>query len=82
MAQPVKNLPAVQETQEIPGWGRFPGWGRSPGGGKWQPTPVSLLKNPMDRGAQQATVPKVAKSRTGLSMHTHMPTNAGEMKLI
>ena len=30
---------------------------------KWQPTPVFLPGNPMDRGAWQATVHGVAKSR-------------------
>jgi len=30
---------------------------------KWQPTPVFLLGNPMDRGAWWATVHGVAKSR-------------------
>ena len=39
----------------------------------WQPTPVSCLENPMDRGAWWATVHRVAKSRTQpklLSTHT------------
>ena len=38
---------------------------------KWQPTPVFLLGNPMDRGAWWATVQFVtkAKSRTWLSTH-------------
>ena len=31
---------------------------------KWQPTPVFLPENSMDRGAWQATVPGVAKSWT------------------
>ena len=39
---------------------------RSPGGGKWQPTPVFLPENSMDRGAWQATVSGVPKSRTQL----------------
>ena len=30
----------------------------------WQPIPVFLLENPMDRGAWQATVPRIAKSWT------------------
>ena len=34
---------------------------------KWQPTPRSCLGNPTDRGAWQATVHTVAKSRTWLS---------------
>ena len=30
----------------------------------WQPIPVVLLENPMDRGAWQATVHRVTKSQT------------------
>ena len=37
---------------------------------KWQPTPVFLPGNAMDRGAWQATVHGVAKSQTQLE-HTH-----------
>ena len=37
--------------------------------GKWQPTPVFLLENPMDRGAWRATVHVLAKDRTPLSTH-------------
>ena len=36
-----KKLPAMQESQV-----RFLGW-KDP---KWQPTPMFLLRNPMDRG--------------------------------
>ena len=38
--------------------------------GKWQPTTVFLLENPMDGGACQTTVHGVAKSRTQLSDFT------------
>ena len=34
---------------------------------KWQPTPVFLLGNPMDRKAWQATVHEVTKNQTWLS---------------
>jgi len=44
--------------------GSVPGLGRAPGGGAWQPTPVILLENPMDRGAWWAMVHGVAKSQT------------------
>ena len=37
---------------------------------QWHPTPVLLPENPMDRGAWQAAVPGVAKSRTRLSDFT------------
>ena len=43
--------------------GLIPGLGRSPGGGNGDPLQYSGLKNPMDRGAWQATVRGVAKSR-------------------
>ena len=38
-----------------------PGWRRSPGEGNGNPLQYSCLGNPMDRGAWQATVRKVAK---------------------
>ena len=56
----VKNLPAMQEMQDA---GLIPRSKRSPG----NPLQYSCLDNPMDGGAWQATVPGVAKSRTGLS---------------
>ena len=60
----VKNLPAnagdVRDVGSIPGLGRFPG------GGNGNPFQYSCLENPMDRRAGQATVHRVAKSRTRL----------------
>ena len=50
--------------------GSFPGLGRSPGKEKGNPLQYSCLENPMDRGAWQATVHGVAKSRTWLSNFT------------
>ena len=47
--------------------GLIPGSGRSPGDGNGNPLQYSCLDNPMVGGAWQATVPGVAKSRTGLS---------------
>ena len=46
--------------------GSIPGSGRSPGGGYGNPLQYSCLENPMDRGAWQATVHRVAKSQTWL----------------
>ena len=46
--------------------GLIPGLGRSPGGGPGNPLKYSCLENPMDRGAWQATVHRVAKSWTWL----------------
>ena len=54
----VKNPPAVQET------GLIPGLGRAPGEGNGYPLQYSFLENPMERGAWQATMHGVAKSRT------------------
>ena len=45
----------------------IPGSGRSPGEGNGYPLQYSCLENSMDRGAWQATVHDIAKSRTQLS---------------
>ena len=45
----------------------IPGLGSSPGEGNGNPLQYSCLENPMDGGAWQATVHRVAKSRTRLS---------------
>ena len=76
----VKNPPAneedTRETGSIPGSGRFPGVENG------CPLRYSYLENSMDRGAWQATVHGVRKSRTRLSMcthacaHTHTPRRA------
>ena len=60
----VKNLPANSGGVRDPG--SIPGSGRSPGGGHDNPLQYSCLENPMDRGAWQATVHLVSKSRTRL----------------
>ena len=44
--------------------GLIPGSGRSPGEGNGYPAQYSGLESSMDRGAWQATVRGVAKSRT------------------
>ena len=44
--------------------GSVPGWGRSPGEGHGNPLQYSCWENPMDRGAWQATVHRVAQSQT------------------
>ena len=64
MAQMVKNLPVVQETQ-VQSLG--PGLGRSPGEGKGYPLHYSCLENPMDRVAWWDTVHGVARNWTRLS---------------
>ena len=59
VAQRVKSLPAMLETQV-----QFLGWEDSPGEGNGNPLQYSFLENPKDRGARQATVYRVAKSRS------------------
>ena len=49
MAQTVKNLSAMQETQDM--WVRFLGQEDSPGEGNGNPLQYSCLENSMDRGA-------------------------------
>ena len=56
----VKNLPAIQEMQEIQ---VIPGSGRSPGEGNGKPLQYVSLKNAMDRGAWRAAIQRFAKSR-------------------
>ena len=58
----IKNSPGdagdIKDTGSIPGLGRFPGEGD--GNPLWH----SCLENPMDRGAWQAAVHRVAQSWT------------------
>ena len=50
--------------------------GRSPGEGHGNPLQCSCLENPMDQGAWQATVHRVAKSQTRLKpLSTHISTS-------
>ena len=61
----VKNPPA--NAGEAGDASSIPGSGRSPGGEHPNPLQYPCFKNPMDRGAWQATVHGVAKSQTQLS---------------
>ena len=61
----VKNLPV--NTGELSDVGSIPGLERSLSMGNYNPFQYSSLGNPTDRGAWQARVPEVAKSRTRLS---------------
>ena len=56
----VKNLPA--NAGDMGDVGFIPGSGRSPGRGHGNPLQYFCLENPMDRGAWQATVHRVAQS--------------------
>ena len=60
----VKTPPA--NAGDIRNAGSNPGLGRSPGEGNGNPLQYSCLENPMDRGAWQATIYKITKSRTEL----------------
>ena len=53
----VKNLPAnAGDAGDV---GLIPGSRRAPGEGNGYPFQYSCLKNPMDRGAWQVTVPEI-----------------------
>ena len=55
-----KNPPAnAGDTGDV---GLIPRLRRSPGGGNGNPLQSSCLKNPMDRGAWQSSVQKIAKN--------------------
>ena len=58
----VKNLPA--SAGDIKDVGSIPGLGRLPGEGDGNLLQYSCRENPMDRGAWQATLHGVSKSRT------------------
>ena len=64
MAQQIKNLPAMQETQETRV--QFLGQEDPPWGGDVNLLQHSCLESAMDRGASWTTVHGVAKSLTGL----------------
>ena len=65
----VKNLPANAGDADS-----IPGWVRSPGGGNGNPLQYSYLKNPMDKGAWQATVHGVSES--DMTEHTRVKVSA------
>ena len=60
IAQSVKNLPAIQETQ-VHSW-----VGKTPGEGNGNPLWCYCLEDPMDRGAWQAIVHGVTRVRHDL----------------
>ena len=68
MAQAVKNLPSMQETQEM--GVQFPSQEDSPGGGNGNLLQYSCLENPTDRGV----CPEL-QSQTQVSMHALMIDN-------
>ena len=60
----IKNPPVNAGGVRDAGW--IPGLGRSSGGGNGNPLQYSCLENPLDNGAWQAIVHRVAKSWTRL----------------
>ena len=52
--------------------GSILGSGKTPGGGNGNPLQYPWLGNPMDRGAWWATVHRVTKSWTWLTIHTYL----------
>ena len=69
----VKDPPA--NAEDIRPMGLIPGSGRSPGEGHGSPLQYSCLENPMDRGAWQAIVHRIAQSWTWLKwLSTHRPS--------
>ena len=73
MVPVVKNLPAsAGDTRDIDS---TPGPERSPVGGNGNPLWYSCPRNPMDKGAWQATVHGVTESWIQLSIHTHTQTH-------
>ena len=64
LALVVKNLTA--NAGDVRDLDLIPHWGRSPGEGNGNLLQYSCLENPMDRGAWQVTVHKVAENWTQL----------------
>ena len=58
-----------ESALNVVGPASFSGSERTPGGGNGNPLQHSCLENPMHRGAWQAIVHRVTKSRTRLSIH-------------
>ena len=56
-----------ESTCNVGDLGSIPGLGRCPGEENGNPLQSPCLENPMDRGAWQSTVHRVAKSQTHLS---------------
>ena len=72
MAQTVKNLPAVQETQV-----QSLDWEDPLEEGVATHSSILAWRIPMDRGAWRATVHGVTKSRTRLSDSTSLVSHCG-----
>ena len=71
----VKNLPAMQEMQEVPSLG----WEDLLEEGMANHSSILAWKILTDRGAWLVTVQHITKIRTQLSTSTHVPLDGGEM---
>ena len=72
----VKDPPANAGDSDL-----IPGSGRSPGGGNSNSLQYSCLGNPMDRGAWQTAVHRVAKvCHSVATEHAHSSTNYSQWK--
>ena len=72
----VKNPSA--SARDIRDAGSVPWVGKMLWRREWQPTPVFLLENPMDKGAWWAIVHRVIKNQTRLkSLTRHNPKDRG-----
>ena len=69
----IKNLPA--NAEDVKRWGFYPWVRKIPRRRAWQPTPVSLSGESMDRGALCASIHSVTKSRTRFKWLTHTHTH-------
>ena len=76
--EPTCHLP--NNARDIRDIGSICRWGGSPGRGHGNPLQYSCLESFMDRGAWQAAVHRVTKSRTQLkqlrTQHTHLCTES------
>ena len=78
MAQQVKNPPAnAGDTGDM---GSISELGRSSGEGRGNALQYPCLENPMDRGAWQAIVHRVAKESNLIEATEHAPAGSGERR--
>ena len=68
----VKNSPA--NSGDVRDMSSIPASGRAPGGEYGNPLQYSCLENPIDRGAWQATVHKIAESDPLKRLSRHIRT--------
>ena len=65
------GLDGKESTRNVGDLGSITGLGRSPGGGHGKPLQYSCLENPMNTGAWQAAVHRIAKRWTQLQRVEH-----------